>query len=300
MKPKHIFIVGLPRTGTKLITNILESSPTFRCKISPENFFLGHFISPGLREKLKDIGDMSNDENVRKFVDYIYSDQAVGTYWDLLKEGYLKIDRAEFLQEILNSDRSDKGIYEAIMKAHPVVTEDTILGDKTPGHLYHVPTLMEWFPEAKVIHTFRDPRAILASEWQKRMSSKPSGFFHTLMGPLYSFKVVLHVTITWLYAVRLHYKYQKQYPQNYYLSKFEDVVSDSEASAQELCKFLNVEFHPTMLNPRQVDSSYVTDKSSGGIDKSTLWRWKTYLKPWMNTWLLLWGRKYLREFGYIR
>ncbi len=300
MKPKYVFIIGLLRTGTKLIQNILQNAPYTHCKISPETGFLGHFISPGVRHKMKRIGDMSDEANVDKLVDQMYSGDFGGTYWRQLKRGALGIDKRTFRQEILNSDRSDKGIYEVILRIHTNSNNNLILGDKAPGNLYHVPTLLEWFPEAKIIHTFRDPRAILASELRKRTIKRPSTFHHIKpTNPFYSFVIVLHVTITWLYAVRLHQKYKKRYPQNYYLSRFEDIISEPDQYIRKLCEFLDIEFDSQMLNPRQTGSSY--ERQGGtGIDKQTLTRWQSYLKPWMKAWLSFWGGKHLREFDYIR
>jgi hypothetical protein len=299
VKPRYIFIVGLPKTGTKLIRNILENSRYMQCKISPETFFLGHFLSPGMRHEIRKMGDMSDDANIHELVDYMYSGQFTGTYWEQLKSGHLGVDREALLQELLNSGRSDKDIYEVILRIHARGSDTIILGDKTPGHLYHVPTLLEWFPEAKIIHTFRDPRAIMASEWQKRVQKKPATFYAVKpTNPLYSLMIVLHVTITWLYAVKLHHKYQKRYPQNYYLSKFEDLVSEPEKYVRELCRFLGVEFDSEMLNPPRVGSSY-SREGGIGFDQQALTRWQYYLKPWMKTWLLFWGKKYLREFDYI-
>ncbi len=300
MKPKSIFIVGLPRTGTKLVADILQNAPHVHCKISPENFFLGHLIRPGIRHQLKRLGDMSEEANVRKLVEAMYTGQFGGTYWEMLQSGYLGVEKERFVQEILASGRSEKDIYEVMMRIHPDVTPESILGDKNPGHLYHVDTLMEWFPEAKVIHTFRDCRAILVSEWRRRMKERPNTFLAKLTRPLYSLVIVLHVTVTWLYAVRMHYRYRKQYPHNYCLLKFEDLVTEPEKSVRELCQFLEIEFQPEMLHTRRVGSSYICDEVGFGFDAQALTRWQSHLQPWMRAWLLLWGKKYLREFGYIR
>jgi hypothetical protein len=299
MKPKYIFVVGMPRTGTKLITNILANSKQVHCKLSPETFFMGHLIGSGVRHKIKKIGDMSKDENVHTLVDHMYSGRFAGTYWEQLRKGDLGFDRKTLLKAILNSNRSEKEIFEILMTIHPDVTDDTIVGEKTPGHLYHVPKLLEWFPQAKIIHTFRDPRAILASEWRKRMEASPATYIpFKQTSPFYSFSIVLHVTVTWLYAVRLHHQYKNRYPQNYYLSKFEDLIREPEANVKDLCRFLGIEFEREMLNPRKTDSSYAPLRGVG-FDEQTLTRWHTSLNPWMNRWLLFWGRKHLREFGYI-
>jgi hypothetical protein len=298
MKPKYIFIVGLPRTGTKLVTNTLRNSPCVRYETSGETFFLGHFIIPGVRDVIRNIGDMSQDSNVRKLVDYMYSGKPDGGFWKRLRDGSLGVDREALLREMLASDRSDKDIYEVILRIHTTVTDNTILGDKGT-QLRHVPTLIEWFPEAKIIHTFRDPRAILASEWLKRMTRAPATFYPVKPASrLYSFMIVSHITLTWLWAVRLHHKYRGDYPRNYHLLKFEDLVSEPEKHVKELCRFLDIEFDNRMLNPRKTDSSY-SRQGGTGFDKQVLTRWQSQLKPWMKAWLFFWGSRYLKEFGYI-
>jgi len=288
LSAKYIFIVGLPRTGTKLMRNILQGSPMIHCRISDEGFFLGHsispVISPGVRHHINKIGDMSEDSNVVKLVDYMYSGKFVGTYWTMLKNGRLGVDKNQFLQEILKSDRTDKSIYEIIMRIHTNLTDTTILGDRTPSHLYHVPMLMKWFPEAKVIHTFRDPRAIIASQL-KRLD-------------LHYSMVVPYITISWIRAVRLHYTYKGLYPNNYILSQFEDLVSDPELKIKEICDFLNIEFHSDMLSPRKDISSFYSKKGATGFDRDTLVRWKHYLSPGIKKWIFFWTKKYLEQFGY--
>jgi len=303
--PDYVFIVGLPRTGTKLMVNILERSRERDCHITPENFFLGRVLRPGVRQKIKEIGDMSIDSNVHKLVDDMYSSKFFGSYWRRLVDGRLRVDKGTMLERILNSDRSDRSIYTILLQSHAEVTDNSILGDKSGPNLYRVPTLLEWFPDAKIIHTFRDPRAILASELKKRYrlaqsakDYKPSPLLLKLIYPFLFVFITLYITAAWLYAARLHHKYKDLYPNNYYLSKFENLVAEPEKSTRKLCKFLDIEFHSEMLNPPQVDSSY-SCKGDIGFDKLTLTRWQDDLKPWMNTWLLFWGRKYLREFGYI-
>ena len=79
-----------------------------------------------------------------------------------------RIDPASMLRRLLETDRSDAAIYQALLQGENEEAEGLILGDKSGPNLYHVPTLLEWYPEAKVIHTMRDPRAVMASELKRR------------------------------------------------------------------------------------------------------------------------------------
>jgi hypothetical protein len=110
--------------------------------------------------------------------------------------------------------------------------------------------------------------------------------------------IVLHITVAWLYAVFLHKKYQRLYPNNYFLIKFEDIINNPPYSIKKMCRFLDIEFDDEMLKPKQQGSSYSQQKTTG-FNVSTLNRWESYLKPWMKKWITLCTKKYLKEFDYI-
>lgn len=126
----------------------------------------------------------------------------------------------------------------------------------------------------------------------------PQTWLFKLIGPFHTLVLVLHMTVAWFCATRLHYEYEKRYPKNYHLLKFEDLVNEPEKNIRQLCDFLDIEFQPEMLHPRMAASSYRSD-AAVGFDKRTLVRWKGYLKPWMNLWFLVLGKKFLRDFGYV-
>ena len=320
MQPDYVFIVGLPRTGTKLMMNIVENCQEKQCFITPENFFLGRFLKRGVRHQLKNFGDLNQDENIKQLVAAMYRQKFYGQYWDDLASGKLPVDKETMMKALLASDRSEQAIYSTLLQVHaPIANSDLmniILGDKSGPHLYYVPTLLKWFPHAKVIHTLRDPRAVMASEHKKLLLKQERRIMKAqeagrsgeviqlkLFKPILSLMIVLYITIAWLYAARLDAQFKKRYPNNYYLSKFEDLVSDPENSVKQVCQFLGISFHPTMLEPPKIDSSYTSSSSTSnndtGFDTQTLNRWRSYLKPWMSSWLILFGKRYLRNFGYL-
>lgn len=302
---RQVFIVGLPRTGTKLVRNILNNAHEPRCAISPEIWFFGDRFRAGLRRILRKHGDMRENKNIHEFVQYLYSGRFRRTYCILLNKGKLNIEACTLEHDLLETDRSDRAIYLALMDAFARADGASehaggyVVGDKTPGHLYHVPTLLEWFPEAKVIHTFRDPRAIMASEWKRLVKEGKPGSLGRLITATRTLIVVLYVTVTWLYAVRLHHLYSRRYPDNYYLSKYEDVVTDPETSVTRLCAFLDIKPEPGMMHPAKVGSSFAS-RSGSGFDRGAIDRWRDHLRPWMVGWLSFWAGRYLEEFGYRR
>ena len=101
MTSEYIFIVGLPRTGTKLMMNVLNGVEGHSAKITPENFFLGRAFLPGTRRKMRAFGDLSVDANVERFVAAMYNGRFHGDYWDRLRDGRIDISPAKMQEATL-------------------------------------------------------------------------------------------------------------------------------------------------------------------------------------------------------
>ncbi len=301
MRPSHIFIVGLPRTGTKLVKGIVQSSPVDSCVISSETFFFGRFVRGGVRDEICRLGDMRDDSNIERFLDLVYSGALRGSYWNQRRSGRWGISREMFRQALLDCPRGEKDIYDVMLTLRPNVRRDAILGDKTPSHLYHVPTMLEWYPEAKVIHTIRDPRAIVASEWMRRKRVhrqwKGDGFWPGR--PFAWGRTLAHMILAWRRAERLHGEYERRYPSNYVLVRFEDLVRRPEHIVPELCRFLEIAYGPQMLRPRMRGSSF-HETGSRGFHPGTLDHWNAVLSRSTTRAIELFTAGGMERLGYAR
>jgi hypothetical protein len=286
MKPKYLFIVGLPRTGTKLMTSILKNGLPGKIRISPETHFVGRLLGRGIRHRLRRFGNLKERANAEAAVEYMFSGRLNYTYWVHLKNGKLGICPKALVDAIVESDGSDRSLFDILIRMQPGLSQDMIVGEKTPGHLYQVPTLLRWYPDAKIIHTFRDPRAILISEWLKRIKKRPACLLTKLTNPIYSFLIVSYVILTFKYSIYLHQKYKRLYPTNYFLSIFEDLVQNPEDQVKCICQFLRIDFSEEMLKPNIFGSSYDIEYKKG-FDIEALTRWKSLLRPWMKMLLSL-------------
>jgi hypothetical protein len=303
VKPEFISIVGVSRSGTTLMLKILNESD--QIAICRENHFLGHLISSeGARYKFRKFGDLEDDENVYKLVDYIYCGEfdkdskfkGMSPHWEWLVK---RVDREEFLQRILDSDRSERALFSVALRVFADRQGKPIAGEKTPAHIRYVPTLLEWFPDGKILHMLRDPRAVFVSELRRRKGLaittpykqlKRSNFLFTLF-------VMLQTTLVWFESVYRYYKYRKLYPENYYLLRFEDLVTDPEKYVRQVCNFLGVDFQQKMLDQVVTSRGFRTGQT--GFDAQAATRWKRYISPWIKAWFSFWFRRYLKEFGYI-
>jgi hypothetical protein len=273
--------------------------------ISRENHFLGHLIgSEGTRQKFRQFGDLSDDDNVRRLVDFIYSGslenssnfRGMSSHWRWIIR---RVKQEDFLGAILASDRSEKGLFTVMMQLFADRKGKPIMGEKTPAHIRYVPTLLEWFPQARVIHMLRDPRGIFVSELRRRYAESESAPYKQLKRfyPLFKFYILLQTTATWLDSVKRCRQYQRLFPDNYYLMKFEDLVREPVVKIHSLCDFLGVPFQPEMLDQSVVSSGFQVGQS--GFDAQAADRWKKVIRPWENAWFAFWFRRPLKEFGYV-
>jgi hypothetical protein len=116
--------------------------------------------------------------------------------------------------------------------------------------------------------------------------------------PIYPTMIFLHIIISWIYAVKLHKKYKERYKDNYYLSKFEDLILNPEFHIKKICRFLKINFENEMLMPRKSGSSYNQNKKIG-FDEKSVDRWKDFLKPEINSIITFVLKRKLVEFGYF-
>jgi hypothetical protein len=303
-QPGYIFIVGSWRTGTSLLRHTLNGSDDVaicdeihffdkmktmadllrvvlndskKLAIWSEPHFLKHLTNPGLRQKVAEVGDISTDAGAKKIVDYI-CDTCRGRALE-------NVDREEFWHKLLESDRTDRSLFDLIMAFY--ANGKPIRGEKTPSHIHHVPTLLEWFPNAKIIHTFRDPRTIAAS--LKRNPMTPKGLARRDRSPLiFEIHVSLGAIFLWLRVIQLHYQYQQLYPDNYCFLKSEDQVSDPKTHLKKLCDFLEIDLTERMLQ-----------RLLNGRDFGVgIGYWRKYLHPVTNKLAVLLCKKYLLKFGY--
>jgi hypothetical protein len=266
---------------------------------------LGHLLSwEGARYYFRRVGELRDDEAVHRLVELIYSNgfqrrsrlREVSPYWRWLTK---RVDRADIEARLLASDRTDRGIFEAFLRVYAERRGKVIIGEKTPAHLGYVETLLEWFPDGRVIHLMRDPRAIYVSELRRRNERAVTVPYRWLVRVplLMSAFVLLQVVWVWAAAVGRHRVLSRRYPGRYQLVRFEDLVSAPERTVDRMCAFIGVDRVPRMLEQK------VTSKGArvglSGFDADAATRWRSSIHPFAERAIRrLLGRR-LGEMGYL-
>ena len=298
-----VFIVGVSRSGTTLMRHILEGSS--RVSICRENHFLGHLLaSEGVRQQLRTrFGDRPDDDRARRLVDFLYDGglerssrlRGMSRQWVWTTR---HVPRDLFLERFLASDRSERALFEIVLRTYADHEGKAIMGEKTPAHVRYVDTLLEWFPGGRVVHMVRDPRAIYVSELRRRAEHSPSLPYRLLrpIGPLLSGFILLETTLAWLESVIRLERNRKRHADRYLAVRFEDLVADPEREIRRTCDFLGIAFEQPMLD--QVVVSRGHNLGHAGFDRGAAGRWRDRLGPAGRGWFRAWFGPQLRRLGY--
>ena len=279
-----IFIVGPHRSGSTVWHNLVSMCPGIMRLTDP--CFLSERRHKDFRYFLKtQAGDLSIDENVDKMVEICFSKQNVpgldNTFWrfeniEAIKNPKLK---QEISRQIKKSDRSLGAIAKILIEEITRFSGYTRACVKFPVDAGHIPELLAWFPDCKVMHITRDPRAMAMSK-----TNDPSGTAlriqeHPRLAWLIRKLAVWFVIIQYRWIARLHLQFK--HLSNYRLFRYEDLLAQPEKILRELCQFIDTDFVEDMLEPQkghhEHQPSSLTGKQQKAFDASAAVRWQAVI-----------------------
>lgn len=214
------FIVGMGRSGTTMLTNILNLNP--KVIACPENEFIlftaHHFKN----------ADFTNEAIVDEFVklfDYRFS--KIISFWKPKPE----------LKNSISSlkNKSFANVCKQVYLHYPFAKnnhENIWIIDKNPIYSLYMDDLNQLFPESKFIVLTRDYRDNILS--RKKFSDKQSSLYT--------------LAVSWNYFYDSIFKSIHKNKLDYTLLRYEDLVGHPTESLQKLCTFLNIEFDEQMLH----------------------------------------------------
>lgn len=259
--PSHIFVVGASRSGTKFLMNTLNRHSLVN--ISPETHWFSRLIHRGFIRTARETGDLKNDRNLQRLLDKMFNHGIFGTFWKSPP-----VTREAIQRRFFASDRSFRVLFSELLDEHRQLSGKSIAGEKTPSHVFHVKTLLGWFPEARIIQMIRDPRAVLSSEMHK--NAKPD-YPLKKKNFLYNAGLLVAVSIGWYLAMRKDRRYKAVFSNNYLSIRYEDLQNNHQQTVESICRFLSLEFEQSMLNPPREDSSFATDGVTDDLRQLPRW-----------------------------
>jgi Sulfotransferase family len=270
-----IFIVGPPRSGTELLRAILNSHPDVFI-VAETHYF------DDLRPRLRS-GRLSAAERERAFGYFLTLSANVYGLEDKSKDSS-EVDN-DFHSLAVNLGGSADSVFVAHCRSQASAQGKKVWGEKTPRHLFRSADILEAFPEAKILVTMRDPRAVIASyrDWNKRwlrrdaieaFSSETIAREQSRVRMSYNLTVL---ALLWRSAANITWRLKCDHGRNrIFVCKFEDLLADPELCVRQVVEWIGISYDPSMLSVGIVNSSYVRSEGQG-IDPTVADRWRSKL-----------------------
>lgn len=302
-EPEAIFVCGASRSGTTLLRKILERSD--RIAIATENHFVGHVLPrEGARFYFRRLGDLGDDATVRALAEFIYSGEfqrrsrwrEISPYWRWLVN---EVPRADLERRLLAAERTERGLMAAFMRTYADQLGRPVMGEKTPAHLAFAETLLDWFPDGRVVHVIRDPRAVFVSDCRRRRGKPRAPYSWLMRVPLlFPAVLLLQTTVVWAGVARRHAALQGRHPGRYMLVRFEDLVQAPDEVLPALFAFVGVAMPAGATDVRVVSRG--SRVGEAGLDAGAAVRWRAEINPLAERWLRLALGSSMRRLGYRR
>ena len=255
-----IFITGNSRSGTTMMAKILGRNP------SVFMFYELHFFEQ-LWYPSKKIEDIGKEQAINLFAELI----------SLQREGFLSnrnpLQFKEEANAYLNSSHSKKftapSVFFDFLLYESMLNNKKIPCEQTPRNLFFIDEVCNLYKGSKIICMIRDPRDVLLSQkfkWKRRIFGHSDLPKKEIIRAQFNYHPITISKLWNASAQKILNSFSKK---NVHLIKFEELISEPEKIIRELCGFLNIEFHPSMLLIPNEGSSLVNDEAGKiGIDKT--------------------------------
>lgn len=244
-----IFIIGISRSGTKLLRTLLNNHSQIGIE-EVETKFIPNFYHNYYNW---------SSERIKKNFTVIYKNfLRTNFYLELKKTGKFP-EKKTWYEKIETWSLS--GVLNALIKYLSELEEINIWGDKTPNYLIHIPILKRMFPEAKFIHITRDVRDVALSAFKAWRRS----YYYTAQ--------------CWNdYIGQCRKDAEKLSGSDYIEIKYEDLTKNPEASLIRLCDFIGIDFEKKMCLLENPTEDIGDTKDEINIIANNTGKWKTQLK----------------------
>lgn len=305
MIDRPIFIVGPHRSGSTLWQNLIAMSPGI-LRLTDARFL----SRPGQKDFKffldTQVRDLSSDEDVDRLVEMCFSRKTIpgleAAFWRF--EGIKAADDPEMKKEIArrikDSDRRMGAIVNILLEEITRFSGYARTCVKFPVDVRHIPELIEWFPDCKIVHITRDPRALAMSKSNDPAGSAMRIAEHPRLAWLIKKAAVLFSVSQYRAAATLHARFQGL--SNYRLFRYEDLLVDPNRTLRELCAFIEVAFTCQMLEPQkgrhEHQPSSLTGTRQKGFDAAAATRWQHVISPFDKLIVSYLTRTSMKKMGY--
>ncbi len=219
--PGPLFIVGMPRSGTKLLRDMLNNHQHIRFSPIETEFF------PYWVHHWHEFQDIDTPDGFNRF----YRRCARLPFFVRNAERGIEVSCEEWF--LACQRYTPSAVFEALMRCILSIGREskTIWGDKSPSYIGHLPLLVREFPQARIVHIIRDVRDCSLS------ANKAWG------------KNLLRAAQRWQDDVSKCRADGQQLPGSYMELRYEDLLAHPRESVSSICTFIGVEMEEKTLAP---------------------------------------------------
>ncbi len=284
------FIAGQAKSGTTLLASLLDGHPELLVLPQETAYFPTALTKYGERGRRAQFDYLTK----QSFSRVLFGGEPrwrEHEYTDFPQQKFLEtFERVAF--DPANAERD----LLALMAESYATTFDIPLDgikrwiEKTPANRNHIPAIFARFPNAKLLVTMRDPRAILATQVTLEKTRKTRRFS------------VYYVIAHWRVAAKLA-KCVYNGEISGLVIPYEQLAADPFMSMQKVSDYLEIGFYPgTVLEPTKVGRVW-SGNSAAGVDFSQIstepvTRWERQLSDDEIGWVEWHCRDLMPQFGY--
>ncbi len=232
-KARLFFLVGPPRSGTKLLRGILNQAEGVA--VAPESH-----IYPKLLHRFQNEDAYSHRSEILELLKR-------SLYMERLQRNGYKIS----LEDLVRKGDSIADVVRRFIDrvAKEIDPEAHSIGDKTPSYSSHLSTLHAFFPDARFVAIFRDPRdraLSIKSSWGKSIEM---------------------AALNWRAPVRKILEAKDELGEQLLMLRYEELLEDPENTVQRVCDHLGIRFDEKMLKEADSGEKLGSVQRMKGIDQ---------------------------------
>ncbi len=241
------FIIGMPRSGTKLLRSLLNNHSDIHIP-SEESEFIPYWL-----KKWNTFGNLRDMDQFVKFY-----------RWTSTLPFFLSRDNRD---KTIGIDHwygnclafDPPGVFMGLLKSIAQHEKPTasVLGDKSPSYINELEVLKAQFPDAVMIHIVRDVRDQVMS-------------FNRSHG-----KHPLRAAQRWDQGVGAVLEFAARHQQSYCEVLFEELLEHTRENLERICEFLGVSYHPNMEQINRPTENKGAAKGYSGIKRDNKNRYLT-------------------------
>ncbi|MGI8536745.1 MAG: sulfotransferase family protein [Mycobacteriales bacterium] len=257
-----MFVVGCPRSGTSLLATMVELHPGVALLRE------AHFLDQAML-KVAGVSGQRRQQS-RLWAAYEHDQHFV-------KQGFSPEDVCALGREL-----TPRTFYAAMMRMHAHRSEAAIMGEKTPSNFRYISTMLEWFPNARIVFAVRDARSVVASilaRWQT-----------SLVDAVKAWNAAAAAAQRWSSDGRVM------------LVPYERMTAEPEAMVAQVYGHLELDFDPAWLAKRLVEDvrlGYGSINAGSAITQGQVGLWRERLTASQVRQVEWAARRGMAQLGYL-